>query len=391
MKLLNLFNWVTSLVESFTFYAGGGSSGGGGGGSQTSTSYSTNLPEYAQPYYSELMRQTGKAVYSTDPSGNVTGVQPYTPYTGTTNITDPTTGKLVSSAPGQQVANLTPQQLAANAQTSTLSTPGQFGAATTGLGAGTTLGLGAGVTGLSNALSYQPQQVSTGQFGNQAASQYMSPYLQASLAPQLAYQQKLYGQQNSADAMGAINRGTFGGARQALLQSQNQQNQNMNLANILGQGLNTGYQNAQTQFNADQARNLQAQQSNQQAFGQNAALQGQLGTAGLQAGLQGSQALGALGAQQQTADLARLQAQEAVGAQQQQQQQKQLDTAYQNWQTAQNYPKSQLEYLSNILRGNAGALGSTQVAYTPAPSTASQVAGLGLAGLGLYNVLGKQG
>ena len=52
MKLLNLFNWVTSLVESFTFYAGGGS---GGGGSQTSTSYSTNLPEYAKPFYEELM------------------------------------------------------------------------------------------------------------------------------------------------------------------------------------------------------------------------------------------------------------------------------------------------------------------------------------------------
>ena len=389
MKLLNLFNWVESLVSFFTLNVGGGGSSGGGGGSQTSTSYSTNLPEYAQPYYTELMKQTGKAVYSTDDTGNVTGVQPYTPYTNTTQITDPTTGQLVSSAPGQQVANLTPAQIAANAQTMALGTPSQFGQATTGLGAGQGLGYATGLQGLSNALSYQPQQVSTGQFGNTAASQYMSPYLMQSLAPQLAYQQQLYGQQNAANAMGAINRGTFGGARQALLQSQNQQNQNMNLANILGQGLNTGYQNAQQQYNADQARSLQAQQANQQAAGQQAALSGQLGTAGLQAGLQGSQALGALGAQQQTADLARLQAQEAVGSQQQQQQQQQLNQSYQNWQTAQNYPKSQLEYLSNILRGNAGALGSTQVAYTPTPSTASQVASLGLAGLGLYNVLGK--
>jgi hypothetical protein len=29
MKLLNLSNWLTSLVESFTFYGGGGSGGGG--------------------------------------------------------------------------------------------------------------------------------------------------------------------------------------------------------------------------------------------------------------------------------------------------------------------------------------------------------------------------
>jgi hypothetical protein len=392
MKLLNLFNWVESLVGFFTLNVGGGGSSGGSPGPQTSTSYSTNLPEYAQPYYTELMKQTGKAVYSTDPSGNVIGVNPYTPYTNTAQITDPTTGALVSSAPGQQTANLTPAQIAANAQTTALGSPSQFGQATTGLGVGSTLGYGAGLTGLSNALGYTPSTVSSGSFtAPGTASAYMSPYLRASLDPQLAYQQQLYGQQNAAGAAGAIGRGTFGGARQALMQSQNQQNQNMNLGNILGQGLNTGYNNAQQQFNADQARSLQAQQSNQQAQGQNAALQGQLGTAGLQAGLQGSQALGQLGATQQTADLARLQAQGAVGAQQQQQQQQQLNTAYQNWQTAQNYPKSQLEYLSNILRGNAGALGSTQVAYTPAPSTASQVAGLGLAGLGLYNVLGKTG
>jgi hypothetical protein len=53
MKLLNLFNWVDSLVNFFTFNVGG-SKGGGGGGPQTSTSYSTNLPEYAKPYYEEF-------------------------------------------------------------------------------------------------------------------------------------------------------------------------------------------------------------------------------------------------------------------------------------------------------------------------------------------------
>jgi hypothetical protein len=56
-------------------------SGGGGGGNQTSTgtTYSSNLPEYAKPYYEELLKQTGKQVYKTDSSGKVTGVQDYTP------------------------------------------------------------------------------------------------------------------------------------------------------------------------------------------------------------------------------------------------------------------------------------------------------------------------
>jgi len=57
-----------------TLEGGGGDSGGGG--NQTSTSYSTNLPEYAQPYYQELLKQTGKEVFTTDPSGNVTGMKP---------------------------------------------------------------------------------------------------------------------------------------------------------------------------------------------------------------------------------------------------------------------------------------------------------------------------
>ena len=54
-----------------------------------------------------------------------------------------------------------------------------------------------------------------------------------------------------------------------------------------------------------------------------------------------------------------------------------------------NYQRNLLDYYSNILRGNVGALGSTQIQYTPPPSMASQVGGLGLAGLGLYNLMGK--
>ena len=61
---------------------------------------------------------------------------------------------------------------------------------------------------------------------------------------------------------------------------------------------------------------------------------------------------------------------------------------FQTVQELQNYPKTQMEWLSNILRGNAGALGSTQVQYTPQPSTASQIASLGLSGLALSKALG---
>jgi len=376
MKLLNLFNWVESLVGFFTLNVGGG--GGGSpapAGPQTSTSYQTNLPEYAQPYYTELMKQASKAVYSTDAGGNVTGISPYKQFEGTTSLAGGTT-----SAPGQRIAGFTPGQEAVQREVSGMVTPGQFGAATTGLGYGATTGLGAGTRGLTQAFAYDPSR--TPVFGSDAARYYMNPYQQnvTDIALREARQQGDI--QRQQQALGAIGRGTFGGARNTLMQAEQARNLNKTLGDIQAQGSQQAYLNAQQQFNADVARQQQAQQ-----FG--ATLGQQVGLAGLTAGLQGSQALGALGAQQQAADLSRLQAQDVSAAQQQALQQQQLNQAYQDWQTAQNYPKSQLEYLSNILRGNAGALGSTQVAYTPAPSTSSQLASLGLAGLGLYSALGK--
>jgi len=369
MKLLNLFNWVESLISFFTLNVGGG--GGGSppaAGPTTNTSYSTNLPEYAQPYYTELMKQASKNVYSTDAGGNVTGITPYQQFAGTTQLAGG-----VTSAPGQRIAGFTPGQEAVQQQVANLQTPGQFGAATQGLGAGAGLGLGAGLQGLSQAFNYNPQL-----FGAGAANYYANPYQQnvTDIALREARQQGDIAKQQQA--LGAIGRGTFGGARNTLMQAEQARNLGRQLSDIQAQGSQQGYLNAQAQFNADQAR--------QQQY---ATTLGQLGMSGLTAGLQGSQALGQMGTQQQAADLARLQAQDVSAAQQQALQQQQLNQAYQDYQTAYNYPKSQLEYLSNILRGNAGALGSTQVAYTPAPSNASQLASLGLAGLGLYQALGK--
>ena len=95
-----------------------------------------------------------------------------------------------------------------------------------------------------------------------------------------------------------------------------------------------------------------------------------------------------IGAADQAAELERLQAQAATGAEQQGMSQEELNIAYQQFMENQDAERRALEFQSNILRGTAGALGSTQTQYAPAPSMASQIGGLGLAGLGLYNVLG---
>ena len=355
MKLFNLFNWVTNLVESFTFYTGGGGGGGPTTSTQTGTTYSTNLPEYAKPFFEQALVSAGKNVYNTDSTGAVTGVKSMPAYTG------------------NRVAGFTPEQTSAQTNIAGLTQPGGFGTSQTGLDTGTTMGYQAGLQGLNQAFGYNPNNAQT--FGQTQANQYMSPYQQnvTDIALREARQQGDI--QRQQGALGSIGRGTFGGARQALMQAEQGRNLNRQLSDIQAQGSQQGYQNAQQQFNTDQARQQQAQQ-----FG--AGLGQQLGTAGLQAGLQGSQQTGAMAAAQQTSDLQRLMAQSSSGAEKQALQQKIDDIQYQTAMEARDFEKKQIEFYNAILRGNVG-LGSTQIQYAPAPSAASQLGGLGLGALGL--------
>ena len=367
----------------FTFYKGGG-----GGGTTESKSVTTNLPEYAQPFYEELLKQSGKQIYETDSSGKVTGVKQFQPYTG------------------QRVAPFSAEQQAVQTEVAAMTTPGAFGTAAGTLG---TVGQQAGTaaqTGLTQAMGYRPgtitpQQIQTGQFTQPGIAQsYMDPYTQAVVDVQKREAQRLADIQKNRAAQASIGRGTFGGGRQALMQSEQDRATQDLMNKIQAEGGSRAFQQAQQTFQADQARQLQAAQANQAAQMQAAQLGQQaqqyqaglgkdIGLAGLATGLETGKATGQLGATEQMANLERLKAQAASGAEKQALQQEIDNLAYQQFKEQQDYQRGLLEYQSNILRGTAGALGSTQVAYAPAPSLASQLGGLGLAGLGLYNILGK--
>ena len=378
------WNICTGFTEYLTFYKG---KGGGGGSPQQSTSYTTNLPEYAKPFYEELLKQSGKQVYETDASGAVTGVKQYQPYTG------------------DRLADFTTGQKAVQTEVAGMSTPGGFQTASGTLG---TVGSQAGTAaqqGLTAAMgytpgTYTPQTATTGTFDTAAAQQYMDPYTQSVVDVQKQEALRQANIQKTGGAMGAINRGTFGGARQALMQTEQDRATQDLLNKIQAEGGSQAFQQAQQAFQADQARGLESQRTNIQAGLQAAELgqQGQqfgaglsrdIGLAGLQTGLETAKATGALSATEQMANLERLKAQAASTSEVQALEQEQKNLQYQQFMEEQDYQRRLLEYQSNILRGTQGALGSTQVAYAPAPSLASQIGGLGLAGLGLYNVLGK--
>jgi hypothetical protein len=105
--------------------------------------------------------------------------------------------------------------------------------------------------------AYTPTTTS---FDASAANQYMNPYLQAALNPQLEEarrQSQITQQMNAAKMTGA---GAFGGSRQALMDAETQRALGTNLANITGTGYNTAYDKAMQQFNADQQRKMQESQ-----------------------------------------------------------------------------------------------------------------------------------
>jgi hypothetical protein len=252
---------------------------------------------------------------------------------------------------------------------------------------GSGLGYGTAGAGLTRAIGYTPRSISTGTFSPAAASYYMSPYatnVSDIAARELRRQGDIAKQQG---AMGAIGRGSFGGARQALMQAEQERGLQQNIADVYTKGQQAAFENAQKIYGEDAARQLQAQQANIGAEQAAAQLQAQTGLGGLQAGLDASRAQSATAAAQQTSNLERLKAQAASEQEKQALQQKINDIQYQQAMEQRDWEKKQLEFYNAMLRGSAG-LAQTQVQYAPSPSPISQIGGLGLGALGLAKAMG---
>jgi hypothetical protein len=307
--------------------------------SQTVTN--TSIPEYARPY---VERMLGKSEALTDINQN-----PYQTYGG------------------QRIADFSPLQQSAFQNVAGMQTAPQLGQAT---GLAGMSGLGAlGTAGQMAGAGQQYQNMATSPTATQA---YMNPYLSASLAPQLqelSRQFDITGQQQKSQATGM---GAFGGNRAALMQAENMRNRNLAMANLVGQGYDKAFQNAQQaqQFGANLG--LQGLQGALSGFGQAGAAAGTLGQLGQ---TQFGQEMGINTAQQQ------------VGATQQAQAQQNLDQAYQDFLKQKNYPYQQLAFMSDMVRGLPLSQ-AAQTVYQAPPSALSQLGGLGMAGLGAYGAAG---
>jgi len=239
------------------------------------------------------------------------------------------------------------------------------------------------------ALSYDPTTFTNqysapvgSSFDATQAQAYMNPYLQASLNPQLdeaRRQSQITQQQNAAKMTQA---GAFGGGRQAILDAETQRSLGTNLANITGQGYNTAFNNAQQQFNADQARKIQEAQFKaqygseaQRASEQSKQYGAGFGLQGLQTGLQAAQAQGQLGNTQNQAQIGNINAQLAGGAQQRGITAEGTAADLAEFEKQRQYPYQQVQFQRDMISG----LPTGAVTNTP-----GQMSGIG----SLLSVLG---
>ena len=329
----------------------------GGGGPQQTTSYQTNLPEYAKPYVETMLGAAQKQAYKYDASGNIVGFQPYVPYGATVGPG----GQITNTAQEQAqaaVAPFSPMQERAFQQTANLQVPGQYGVGSQFAGAG---GIGAAN------IAQQAAGIGQGYYGmatNPFAQQaFMSPYMQNVVDVQKNEALRSAQMQNIGANLGAARQGTYGGARQLLAEQERNRNLQTQLGSIQAQG-------SQEAFKAGQ----QAQQ-----FGAN------LGLQGYEQATRAGTALGQMGGQQLQAQQGIIGLQSQAGAQQQQLEQQKINQAIQNYALQQQYPQLQLSTMSSLLRGLPLQQATTQQ-YQAAPSAISQFAGLGTAGVGAYGL-----
>ncbi len=245
-----------------------------------------------------------------------------------------------------RVAGFSPYQQQIGTELGQMQTPSQFAMGTGALGSGYVA-----ATGL-------PSMLTPGQM-----QQYMSPYAQGVVDVQKEQAIRDAQKTQLGENLAAARRGTYGGSRQLVAQTERERALSTQLGDIQAKGLQSAYEAAQKGLEAERAAQLQQAQT--------------LGTIGQQ--------FGQLGIGQQATDLDRLKTLGAYGDLQRAIEQQQIDARYQDLMKGIQYPETQLDKLSGFIRG-IPMTDQTTTTTTPPPSFASQLAGLGLSGLSLYNL-----
>lgn len=195
----------------------------------------------------------------------------------------------------ERLEGFTDQQKKLQGEVAGMQTPGQFGNASTLATAAGLGSLNAGqytpgqfgaqqISGLGNVQAQQygaPQMTAAQsgynpnlnyfqmqgpqQFGSQQAQQYMSPFIQQALEPQMREAITSARRGQVAQDLGSARQGTYGGSRQLLASMERERNLGQQLGDIQSRGMQSAYESAQQQFERDRAAGMTTAQQNQAA------------------------------------------------------------------------------------------------------------------------------
>ena len=204
------------------------------------TSSQSTLSEYAGPYVTEMLGKTQALadqpyqVYQGPMTAGESGLQNKV-FQGLGNLNFPSQlGQTFSSTGAYQPPAMTP------------GAPGAIGTgAPQGMGAG--IGSLSGMGGTANASGSTPPPLGV-------ASQYMNPYLQSVLQPQLE-EMRRQSQINLQPGLAKMTQaGGYGGGRQAIMESEANRNLLQEQNKTIGQGYSNAYDKAMGQFNTEQGQ-----------------------------------------------------------------------------------------------------------------------------------------
>lgn len=230
-------------------------------------------------------------------------------------------------------------------------------------------------------------------WNNQAAQDYMSPYVMQSLAPQLAQLDIKHAQNRNQIGAGANRAGAYGDARHGVADSLNNFYSDIERQGVIGQGMNSAFSNAQQAFMTDQQRQLGAgaQMGTLAQAQQQLALNPAQAYSGLAQDqnnmiLNTGQTAAQMGAMRQQLGLQGASSVFDAGTQQQQLQQQQLSAAYQNFMNQANWPTEQLNMRIAAL-ANSPYSTVNQTSLAPANATAMNVGAFGALAGGVGSLL----
>lgn len=240
---------------------------------QSQTVTQTNLPEYARPYFENMLTRA-----------NTLMSQPYQRYVN------------AQGQPIGRIAGFTDQQTNLQNEIMGQQTPGEFGQA-------------GGLAGLAGQRSLDFANYTPGQFTAQQinapnnvqaqqvaaqnmqaaqssynpnlnyfqmegpdsftrsgmAQQYMSPFMQQALEPQLRSAVSDARRTQLAQGLGAARQGTSGGSRQLLASLEREKNLGQQMGDIRARGMQSAFEQAQGQFNTEQQARQAAGRTNLEA------------------------------------------------------------------------------------------------------------------------------